>query len=240
MNISGRKIKTLYIKDFKDLFKNSSVLIGCLIPVLFILLYKNMTFGNMHMPEEFLIKLGMVFNLGMVPLMIISTTVAEEKEKNTMRTLMLSNVSGLEFFISKMLVPVTFLVVSDALIYLIVGMDMKYFPGFMIFNFLGSVSMVMIGGVIGIMARDQMSAGVYQVPAMLILFLPSVLSAVNETIEKIAKCTPTEAVSNLFFSQVDKSFASAGLFFSIAVLLLWSAAATAVFALMYRKKGVDN
>lgn len=240
MNISIKKIKTLYVKDFKDLFKNASVLVACLIPILFMLLYKNMTFGNEHLPEEFLMKLGMVFNLGMVPLMIISTTVAEEKEKNTMRTLMLSNVSGIEFFISKMLVPVTFLVVSDAVIYLIVGMDMKYFPGFMIFNFLGSVSMVMIGGVIGIAARDQMSAGVYQVPAMLILFLPAVFSALNETIEKLAKCTPTEAVSNLFFSQADKRFASAGPVFSLAVLLLWSAAATGVFVLMYRKKGVDN
>lgn len=240
MNISVKKIKTLYIKDFKDLFKNASVLVACLIPILFMLLYKNMTFGEEHMPVEFLMKLGMVFNLGMVPLMIISTTVAEEKEKNTMRTLMLSNVSGLEFFISKMLVPVTFLIVSDAVIYLIVGMHMKYFLYFMIFNFLGSVSMVMIGGVIGIMARDQMSAGVYQVPAMLILFLPAVFSAMNETIEKLAKCTPTEAVSNLFFSQADKRYASAGSGFSIMVLLLWSVAATGVFVLMYRKKGVDN
>lgn len=240
MNISVRKIRILYVKDFMDLFKNASVLVSCMIPVLFMLLYKNMTFGDAHMPEEFLIKLGMVFNLGMVPMMIISTTVAEEKEKNTMRTLMLSNISGLEFFIAKMLVPVTFLVVTDVLIYQIVGMDGKYFAGFMVFNFLGSVSMVMIGAVIGILARDQMSAGVYQVPAMLILFLPSVFSSMNGTIEKLARFVPTEAVSNLFFAQLGEAYTSAGSVFSVAVLLGWSMLATGVFVIMFRKKGVDN
>lgn len=240
MAVSGRKVKVLYVKDFKDVFRNPSVIVSCLIPVLFIALYKNITMGSMHIPTEYLMKIGIVFNLGMTPIMIISTMIAEEKEKNTMRTLILANVNGLEFFLSKMLVPLTFLLVSDLIIYLIVGMSVKYIGWFMLFNLLGGIDMIMLGGVIGILSRDQMTAGVYQVPIMLILLLPSLLGEMNKPLAKLAMLTPTESVSELFFASVHGELFAKNSAIALVVLLIWIVISTMAFVTIYKKKGADN
>ena len=92
METTLRKTGALLGKDLKDLVKNPTMLICTLLPIAFVLLYAQMSGGS---PEEsemlsrYLVSMAFCITAGMVGSMTVLTAIAEEKEKNTLRTLML-------------------------------------------------------------------------------------------------------------------------------------------------------
>lgn len=127
MDISMRKIGVLFKKDFTDFFKNMAVFVSCIIPVIFAVVYKYML-ADMGVGALYLMNMILGLNLAMISVMLTATTIAEEKEKFTLRTLMLSNVSGVEVFTSKMLVTSLIMLISNTLIFLISGVEIGLLP----------------------------------------------------------------------------------------------------------------
>ena len=74
-----------------------NVFVYVLMPIPFALLYSNISAGN----SEYLFSLCILLNIAMVPVALMGTVIAEEKEKNTLRTLMLNNVQGTEILFAK-------------------------------------------------------------------------------------------------------------------------------------------
>ena len=104
MKIQLRKVIALFKKDMKDTSKNVNVMILLVLPLLFTFLYQFIDLGGEGMPKEFILFISVLMNLCLVPVSFLSMIIAEEKEKNTLRTLMLSNVSAGDFLLSKSLV----------------------------------------------------------------------------------------------------------------------------------------
>jgi len=73
------KIKALFKLGLEDLLKNMNVLIYIIMPIGFALLYSNMK----DMPQDFAFSLCVLMMLSMVPIALMGTIIAEEKEKNT-------------------------------------------------------------------------------------------------------------------------------------------------------------
>ena len=86
--MSIKKIGILFKLGLEDLTKNLNVFIYVLFPVLFALLYSNLD----TLTNNFTFSLCVLLNIAMVPIALMGTIIAEEKEKNTLRTLMLNNV----------------------------------------------------------------------------------------------------------------------------------------------------
>ena len=95
-----RVLRTLFVKDIVDMFKNPNVLLMLALPLIFIVIYQ---FVDLGMSPAYLLMLGVMMNLCLTPLSVLGMMIAEEKEKNTMRTLMLCNVTGGEFLAAKTL-----------------------------------------------------------------------------------------------------------------------------------------
>ena len=87
-----RVLRTLFVKDIVDMFKNPNVLLMLALPLIFIVIYQ---FVDLGMSPAYLLMLGVMMNLCLTPLSVLGMMIAEEKEKNTMRTLMLCNVKSL-------------------------------------------------------------------------------------------------------------------------------------------------
>ena len=81
-----RVLRTLFVKDIVDMFKNPNVLLMLALPLIFIVIYQ---FVDLGMSPAYLLMLGVMMNLCLTPLSVLGMMIAEEKEKNTMRTLML-------------------------------------------------------------------------------------------------------------------------------------------------------
>lgn len=244
MNLSKHKIAILAKKDFIDYFKNPSLFVSCLVPIFFIALYKFiMPLEQMgeQFKDQFLLSMGTVFSVSMCACMIISTSISEEKEKFTLRTLMLSNISAAEFFLAKVIVGYTVTIVTSIIIFVLTGTAYSKLPLYFLCATLGTLCLIMFSGIVGMIARDQMSCGVYQVPMMMLFMLPPMLAGISEPVNAFARLTPLNAMMQLFYLGVGMTEGSAmDAVFHIVVLLAWIVFSAAVFSYTYNKKGIDN
>lgn len=247
--VSFRKLKALCGKDIVDYFKNPSILVMFIMPILLVTLYKFMrvpedAFGEEELGMAYLLLvLGSVINCSMCGLLVASTSIAEEKEKLTMRTLILSNVSGLEFLLAKVTAGLLMTFLGNVVIFFMTGTPVRHLPIFLAATTLGAVSLNLISAVIGLFSRDQMSCGVLQIPVLLVFLLPAVLGghlsgAVGNVMQAVGKFVPTNAMVQVFSCVMTGK--TEQLLFYFGTLLAWIAVAVAAFVLIYRKKRLDN
>lgn len=248
-SVSFRKLKALCGKDIVDYFKNPSILVMFIMPILMVTLYKFMRIPADAFGEEelgmayFLLTLGSVINCSMCGLLVASTSIAEEKEKLTMRTLILSNVNGLEFLLAKITAGILMTFLGNVVIFFMTGTPVRHLPVFLAATTLGAVSLNLISAVIGLFSRDQMSCGVLQIPVLLVFLLPAVLGGylsgvVGNAMQAVGRFVPTNAMVQVFSCAMKGN--TEPFLFNLGTLFAWIAAAAAVFVLVYRKKRLDN
>ena len=94
-------MKNIFIiikKQLLDTFKNKTVLIQFIMfPVL------TLSYGHAikidDMPEHFFTKLFSVMYIGMAPLTSVASIIAERKERNTLRVLIMANVKPVQYLL---------------------------------------------------------------------------------------------------------------------------------------------
>lgn len=163
-----RVLRTLFVKDIVDMFKNPNVLLMLALPLIFIVIYQ---FVDLGMSPAYLLMLGVMMNLCLTPLSVLGMMIAEEKEKNTMRTLMLCNVTGGEFLAAKTLAVLAGTLLVDTVLFFLTGFGPAQLPVFLLVCTAGSMTMLLLGGLTGIVCRDQTSTGTIAGPLALI-FMP--------------------------------------------------------------------
>ena len=93
-----RHILAILWKQVKDTFKNKTILIQfVMFPVMTVIMENAIKIENM--PKHFFANLFAIMYIGMAPLTSMSAIISEEKEKNTLRVLHMSNVKAVEYFI---------------------------------------------------------------------------------------------------------------------------------------------
>lgn len=234
-------LNALFKKDLKSCFGNKNILITLLLPVLFAVLY-NFIFADMtELPGDYVLLLCSVMMLSIIPLSTLSTMIAEEKEKHTLRSLMLANVSGMEFIFSKALVCLLTLIGEGLILFLVCKAPMESLPGYLLIMILASLAIICFGAIVGIAAKDQMAAGTLGSPLMLILMLPPIFGQFNDFIGKISALFPTTSLYTVYPSAAagEPLFGKDNLI-AMAVCLVWIIAGAAVFQMIYRRKGLDD
>ena len=219
-----RVLRTLFVKDIVDMFKNLNVLLMLALPLIFIVIYQ---FVDLGMSPAYLLMLGMM--------------IAEEKEKNTMRTLMLCNVTGGEFLAAKTLAVLAGTLLVDTVLFFLTGFGPAQLPVFLLVCTAGSITMLLLGGLPGIVCRDQTSTGTIAGPLALVFMLPTMFAGMGGVLQKVASFVPTTATADLMFLGLGhQSWMGANVLWDVAVLAVWTAGSAGLFALAFRKKGVDN
>lgn len=86
-----KQIATILQKQWKDTWKNKAVFLQFLMfPVLSIVMTNAVKIEGM--PEHFFVNLFSTMYVGMAPLVSMSAILSEEKEKNTLRVLLMAGV----------------------------------------------------------------------------------------------------------------------------------------------------
>ncbi len=191
-----RNISVIFLKQLKDTLKNKAVLIQfVMFPLMAVIMENAVKIEDM--PENFFVKLFSVMFIGMAPLTCVSSIISEEKEKNTLRALMMSNVKPFEYLCG-IGSYVWLMCMAGTTVFAICGeFSGKDFIMFIVIMAVGIVLSELIGAVIGIFSKNQMSATSVTVPVMMIFSFLPMLSMFNEKIEKIANLTYTQQLSNI-------------------------------------------
>lgn len=237
MNFSIRRVNALVTKEFRDFYKNPNVLFMTLIPIAVTILYKKLLGG--HGVEGYLLGTCISMNISTIGCMVIAMLIAEEKEKNTLRTLMLSPLTAVEFIAGKFVITGIIVMLINIFIFFMLQLKLIYLPVFIIITLLTTISVLFIGGLIGIFSKDQMQTGTIGTPFYMILFMLPMLSKLSKIVEDIANVLPTyhcgEAISKIISGQ--------GIWaarFNILALVLWIAGAFIVFNIVYKRNRMEE
>ena len=230
-----RHIQAVFLKQISDTLKNKTVLIQFLLfPVLVIIMENAVKMDDM--PEHFFVKMFAVMYVGMAPLACMSSIIAEEKEKNTLRVLLMSNVKPAEYLIG--IGSYVFLMcMAGTAVFAAIGgyggSDLALFIGIMAAGILLSG---LTGAAIGIFSRNQMAATSVSLPVMMLLSFLPMLSMFNDTVKKAAEITYSQQLSELIHGigtadiQV-KNFIVIAVNFTLAVILFFAA---------YKRRGLES
>ncbi|BAK45279.1 ABC transporter permease [Eggerthella sp. YY7918] len=244
MNAVMRKTSALLTKDFKDVVKNPTMLICTLLPIGFIWLYSQMGSDTADAQQReamrtYLLSMAFCMAAGMVGSMTILTAIAEEKEKHTLRTLMLANVSAGQILASRAAVAFVSLIIVNVACYFLLDSSLSKLTEFLVIGLLGSVPIMLIALLLGLSSRDQMTAGLYSVPVVLIAFLPA-FSAVNEVLGKIAPYFPTGGADKLLRLAMQDSLFTSEALQPLLITLAWIVVTAVGFTLVYKRLARDN
>ena len=129
-------------------------------------------------------------------------------------------------------------VAVGAACFAVAGGDLALLPTYLALTALGAVPVVLASLVLGLASRDQMTAGFYSVPVLLLALVPTFGTA-SAAIDAIAAFTPLGGVYDLLGLAADGRLLTTDSLARLAVTFAWAAAA-AVFAALYRRLARDN
>ncbi len=225
-----RHILSVLWKQGKDTLQNKEILIQfVMFPVITIIMENAIEIPGM--PEHYFAMLFGAMYLGMAPLLCTSAILAEEKEKNTLRVLLMSNVRPGEYLAGVGIYVWCLCMAGAAVIGLAGGYRGSGFGNFMLIMGAGFLVSIIVGAAVGVFSRNQMMATSISMPVMLILSFLPMLAAFNESIAKLARVTYSGQI-HLLMGQVENLHPSWG---QTGILLLNLAAALLFFAAACRR-----
>ena len=230
-----KNIAVIFKKQIRDTLKNKMVLIQFLMFPVLVVIFENVVKIE-DMPEHFFVKLFAVMFVGMAPLTCMSAIIAEEKEKNTLRVLLMSNVKPAEYLVG--VGSYVFVMCSAGMaVFAVVG----GYSGTELVRFIAAMSAGIIlseltGAVIGIFSRNQMTATSISVPVMMLLAFLPMLSMFNDTIKSVAQVTYSQQISELINGIGDSGIQTE----SLIVIAVNFALAVILFTVAYKRKGLET
>lgn len=229
-----KHISAILWKQIKDTLKNKVILIQFLMfPFLTVVMENTVEMENMA-PHFFTNLFGIMF-IGMAPLTSMASIISEEKENNTLRVLLLSNVKPMEYLFGIGIYLWVICMIGGTVIGLAGGYEGEVLAIFLVAMGIGILISILLGAVIGVSSKNQMTATSITVPVMMIFSFLPMLSMFNEVIGKIAKITYSQQIFLIFSNieninwKIENLIIIAGNFLLILVLFFFT----------YKKKGMN-
>lgn len=235
MNLSMKRVNAIFQKDFKDFSRNMAVSITIFLPLLAAALYGRMGIDTLQAHY-------MIFNMtfALVGTYVQCCLIAEEKEKNTLRGLMLSPASTVEILGGKSLLsfvltmgiiifsavlteyrPVNLLIISAAIV-------------------LSSFFYIAVGTLLGLIAKSVMESSVIVLPVLGIFSFGSFVLPLAEKypVLKVAEYLPSVQLIDIA-EEVEKGMGISAMLPQFGIILLWVIATVILTIAVYRKRMVD-
>ena len=110
---------------------------------------------------------------------------------------------------------------------------------YLVLGIMGSLPIILFSLVLGLACRDQMTAGVYSVPVLLVALVP-MFGMANEAIEKVAHWLPTGGVYDLIGLALNGNLLSQDALAPLAITAAWIVVGAVLFAALFKRLARDN
>ena len=229
-----KHISAILWKQIKDTLKNKTILIQFLMfPIMTIIMENAIEIDNM--PEHFFATLFASMFIGMAPLTAMSSIISEEKEKNTLRVLLMSNVKPLSYLAGVGIYVFVMCMIGACVIGFASGYKGNVLLIFILIMAIGILVSILTGAVIGTMSKNQMMATSVMLPVMMIFSFIPMLSMFNETIKKFGKVIYTQQISTMLNSVNEFEIKTE----PILVIVITIVVAALAFVFAYKKYGLE-
>lgn len=231
--MSGRKITAVLQKQIKDTLKNKEILIQFMMfPLMAVVMTCLVSMEGL--PANYFVIMFASMYTGMAPLLVMAAIISEEKEKNTLKVLMLSDVRPMEYLMG-VGIYVWICCMIGAVIFAVTG-DYKEMEliEFLCIMAVGIIAAMLIGAAIGTWSRNQMMATSLSVPFMLLFAFLPMIATFNDNVKKAADITYSGRISVLL-NEIGNEMAIGK---SAVVILANMVIAGLLFRFAYQKSGL--
>ncbi|WP_181347886.1 ABC transporter permease [Thalassobacillus sp. CUG 92003] len=236
MTYSLRRVYAIFQKDLKDVLKNMFITTSLPVPLVFALIASRDP--NPPVEAHFMfINLVLV----MITAFLQSAIIAEEKEKNTLRGLMLSPATTLEILNGKSLLTFVFTIVT-----IMVGAAISgYEPAnlwLVAVAFLFSIFFYLaLGTLIGLYTKSMMEASVLLMPILLVFGFGTMHRAF---IEEYAFLSFTEYFPNIQLLELAENVQTgagiADVWPALTIILAWSIVMFLLVIIVFKRREIDE
>lgn len=229
-----RNICAVFLKQINETFKNKTILIQFVLFPAFALIMEN-AIKLQDMPEHFFVKLFSVMFVGMAPLTCMSSILSEEKEKNTLRALLMSNVKTVQYLLG-VGSYLWLMCMAGSVVFALCGQYRgKELVAFLLIMAAGILLSILVGAAIGVFSRNQMTATSITIPVMMVFSFLPMIATFNEKIAKFAKITYSQQISMLINNINDVTIEME----NVVILLANMLVAIVLFLLAFYRKGLE-
>ncbi|MCL2322213.1 MAG: ABC transporter permease [Oscillospiraceae bacterium] len=192
------KILAIFKKQLKDTLKNKVTLLQfVLFPVMAFFLTEFIAKGTVGLPENYFVIMFGTMYAGLVPLVNMAVIISEEREKYSLKMLIMCNVKPFQYLVgvgAYVLILCTFGAVAFALIGGYSGVEALRFVLIMVLGFIASI---LLGSAIGIFSKNQGASTALAMPIAMIAGFVPMISMFNEKFASISKILYTQQISFL-------------------------------------------
>ncbi|MEH6941700.1 ABC transporter permease [Bacillus sp. JJ722] len=235
MTFSIKRVQAIFTKDYKDLMKNYYVLFNPLFPVLFAA-WIGRSGDASSIQMSFLINFALV----MSAIFIQAAMVAEEKEKNTLRGLLLSPASTTEIMLGKSLLTAVVTIITVIASILLSGYEVKNLLWFSVSILLCIIIYTALGTMLGLLSRSVMESSIVGMPFMMIFGVSSVFAPMidNGILKKVITNLPNSHFEKIIYSlNTNTNFSSIS--DHIFAMLIWVIISIIATFIIYKKRRFD-
>ena len=227
--------RAVFKKQMLDTRKNKAVLIQfVLFPIMTIVMTLLVKMDDM--PEYFFLKLFSVMYLSMAPITSMSAIISEEKEKGTLRALMMSDVSGVSYLLGVGLYDFFACMMCTVLMSRVCGLEGDVWRDYLWIMAMGFLISIVLGAAIGVISKNQMAATSMAVPAMCVFSFLPMIAQFNSTVAKIAKFFFTEQIYLALNSEKSVKMDIEGFSITMANIIL----IFGFFLVAFKKEGLEK
>ena len=224
----------IFKKQMKDTGKNIALLIQFIMfPFMAIIMENAIQLEDM--PEHFFVGMFAVMHIGMAPLNVTTAIISEEKEKNTLRTLLFANIKPTEYLIGIGGYVFSACMMGTVVFDLLGGYRGKEFWFFLLIMAAGMMVSMLLGAVIGIRSKSQIVATTVMTPVMMVFAFLPMLAMFNDTVAKVADIAYSQQIQLLLNAVVAGTTPERK---SLIIIAVSMALAAGAFTYTYRKSGL--
>jgi len=190
------KILAIFKKQLKDTLKNKVTLLQfVLFPIMAFFLTEFVAKANNDLPNNYFVIMFSTMYAGLVPLVNMANIIAEEREKYSLKMLIMCNVKPFQYLVGVGLYVLILCSFGGIAFAFIGGYEGVEILRFVLIMILGSLSSLLLGSAIGIFSKNQGAATALAMPlAMIAAFVP-MISMFNEKFASISKILYTQQIS---------------------------------------------
>ncbi|MER2010007.1 MAG: ABC transporter permease [Psychrobacillus sp.] len=235
MTFSWKRVNAIFQKDFKEFSRNMAVSVVVFLPILMAAI-----FSRMGMDPLLNGNLTIGFALTMVGSYVQCCLIAEEKERNTLRGLMLSPANTYEILGGKSALSFVLTMIVAIVSVMLAEYSPANVPVLLLGLALCAIFFIGLGTLLGLIAKSVMESSVIVLPVILLF---SMGTAIESFSDKYPILSVFEYIPNLqlleLATRIDAGAGFGEVWSHLGIIALWSVVIYIITAIVYRKQMVD-
>lgn len=232
MTISLRKISAVFQSNLTRITRDMMMLLNFAMgPLMVFLVTLNVPYDATYEDGNGVLAQMIMFSILFSPLATIGMLIADEKEKQTLSSLIAATVTKTEFLIANTLITLSLLLLSNMAIFFIIPLHNIPLTFVLAVSIIGAIPPLCLGASLGIIAKSLKSASV--ILAIVPLFLFFLPQLIRDTLSDYLQYLFTHQIVMIIFYQTIELE-------NLLILATNTLVFLVLFMVFYKKKGFES